>query len=204
MVEVIFDSDGSDDDTPFDGSGLRDKEIKNRAQLNRAEFDCIQRVTEKYLLNAPSTTTAPFTFTWLYKLHEEMLGKVWEWAGQQRATEKTLGVRPEMIPTKVGELAMKAYQRRNEYDPILVVQTAAEFHHCAVATHPFEDGNGRWSRMLANIWLIQHKQPLTFWPDQDLRETASPIRIEYINAIKAADNLDFKPLIELHKRYQEA
>ena len=200
---MIFESDGSDDDTPFDGSGLKDKDIKTRSQLNRAEFDCIQKVTEKYLLSTPSTKTAPFNFAWLYKLHDEMLGKIWEWAGQQRVTTKTLGVSPEMISTRVGELAMKAYERRDEYDPRLVVSTAAELHHSAVATHPFEDGNGRWSRMLANIWLIQHEQPLTFWPDRDLRDTASPIRGEYINAIKAADNLDYQPLIDLHIRYQE-
>ena len=36
-----FGSAGKDDDTPFDGSGLKIKTIKTRRQLNEAEFESI-------------------------------------------------------------------------------------------------------------------------------------------------------------------
>lgn len=72
-----------------------------------------------------------------------------------------------------------------------------------VWVHPFEDGNGRWARLLANIWLMQHDQPVTIWPATDLRDTESPIRGEYIAAMKQADIRNYGPLIDLHKKFSE-
>jgi hypothetical protein len=43
-------SSGKDDDTPFDGSGLKDKNIKTRRQLNEAEFHSLLRVTDEVLV----------------------------------------------------------------------------------------------------------------------------------------------------------
>jgi Fic family protein len=80
----------------------------------------------------------------------------------------------------------------------LLVQ-ASRLHHQAVHIHPFENGNGRWSRALANVWLRLHDNPLTAWP-QELG-TESPVRDEYIAAIKAADRGDEGALLELHRRY---
>ena len=54
--------------------------------------------------------------------------------------------------------------------------------------------------MLANIWLKLHGSSPTFWPEQAVGET-SVIRDEYLIAIKAADGMDFAPLIALHDRY---
>ena len=88
-------------------------------------------------------------------------------------------------------------------DWTVVIATAAEFHYKAVHAHPFEDGNGRWARMVANIWQFQHGMPITIWPVEGLRDTASPIREEYIKAIKEADHLNFNPLIDLHAEHLE-
>ncbi|QEG40784.1 mobile mystery protein B [Roseimaritima ulvae] len=195
-------SSGKDDDTPFDGSGLKLKTIKTRRELNEVEFASILRVTEKYLLSKPSRKIAPFNFDWLLGLHREMLGSIWSWAGEIRSTEKNIGVSPNIIAAELGVIAMEAGKRHNETGA-LVIATAAEFHHRAVWVHPFEDGNGRWARLLANVWLMQHDQPATLWPATDLRNTESPIRDEYIAAIKAADSRNYGPLIDLHQRFSE-
>ncbi len=158
-----FGSAGKDDDTPFDGSGLKIKTIKTRRQLNEAEFESILRVTEKYLLSKPSHKLAPFTFSWLVDLHREMLGSVWSWAGEIRTTQKNIGVSPNIVTAELGVIAIESETRHSETGE-LVIATAAEFHHRAVWVHPFEDGNGRWARLLANIWLMQHDQPVTIWP----------------------------------------
>ena len=84
-----------------------------------------------------------------------------------------------------------------------LIEQAAMLHHKAVQIHPFENGNGRWARLLANIWLKLHDAPVTRWPDSEISSGASFIREDYLNAIKAADNYDYKLLIELHKQYTE-
>jgi fido (protein-threonine AMPylation protein) len=195
-------SSGKDDDTPFDGSGLKLKSVKTRRELNEVEFASILRVTEKYLLTKPSRKIAPFNFDWLLGLHREMLGSIWSWAGEIRATEKNIGASPNIIAAELGVIAMEADKRHNETGA-LVIATAAEFHHRAVWVHPFEDGNGRWARLLANVWLMQHDQPATLWPATDLRNTESPIRDEYIAAIKQADLRNYGPLIDMHYRFSE-
>jgi len=197
-----FRSTGQDDDTPFDGSGLKIKTIKTRRQLNEVEFASILRVTEKYLLVKPSRKLAPFTFSWLLELHREMLGSIWNWAGQIRTTQKNIGVNPAIVVAELGVIAIESENRHGETGD-LVIATAAEFHHRAVWVHPFEDGNGRWARLLANIWLMQHDQPVTLWPANDQRSTESPIRTEYIAAMKQADLRNYGPLIDLHKKFSE-
>ena len=82
-----------------------------------------------------------------------------------------------------------------------IFEQAATLHHRAVAIHPFENGNGRWARLLANIWLKQHKEPNTNWPDAEIVSTESLIRQGYIATLKEADKHNLKPLIGLHERY---
>ena len=137
-----FGSTGKDDDTPFDGSGLKIKTIKTRRQLNEAEFESILRVTEKYLLSKPSHKRAPFTFGWLLELHREMLGSIWSWAGEIRTTQKNIGVSPNIVTAELGVISIESEKRHRETGE-LVIATATEFHHRAVWVHPFEDGNGR-------------------------------------------------------------
>jgi Fic family protein len=81
-----------------------------------------------------------------------------------------------------------------------LVERATMLHYRAVQIHPFAGGNGRWSRMLANIWLRLHKHPITRWPNE-LHGGASLIRKQYIAAIQLADHGDLDSLIELHRRY---
>jgi Fic family protein len=81
-----------------------------------------------------------------------------------------------------------------------LIERAARLHHRAVQIHPFQNGNGRWSRMLANIMLKQDGSEPTLWPEQTVG-TASVIRDEYLAAIRAADNHDYETLIRLHRRF---
>jgi len=81
-----------------------------------------------------------------------------------------------------------------------VIEQAAHLHHRAVQIHPFRNGNGRWSRLLANIWLKLHKQPLTDWPEEVIGDT-SVVREEYLAALRAADKGDIARLIDLHYRF---
>jgi hypothetical protein len=54
--------------------------------------------------------------------------------------------------------------------------------------------------MLANIRLKRNRRPITEWPEQVIGRE-SPVRGEYLQAIRAADEGDYEPLFELHRRF---
>ena len=73
---------------------------------------------------------------------------------------------------------------------------AAQLARKVVWVHPFPNGNGRWSRELANAYLLANKQPLFSWginvyPDPEERRKA------YVKALKHADmTTDVSRLLE--------
>lgn len=186
-------------ETPIDPEGLKDRSITTRTQLNRAEAKNILRPTIKYLSGQPSNRTAPFDYNWALQLHKEMFGDVWEWAGVPRTRDLTIGVQWELIGQELGGLFLNIVY----WKPVkeLLLEQVVTIHHTAVKIHPFYNGNGRWSRMLANIWLRKHGSPIIEWPEAEVGTPESTIRNEYIAAIVAADQNDFAPLFELHRRF---
>ena len=89
-----------------------------------------------------------------------------------------------------------------EHDTYPLLEQAVRLHHRAVRIHPFPNGNGRWSRMLANIWLKLHDHPITIWPPEtSATGMESVIRAEYLAAIKGADGGKIGPLLAIHRRF---
>ncbi len=192
------------DETPLDISGMTPKAkeiVLTRADLNELESKNIQRVFVKYLARKPSAAKAPFHQTWAIALHGEMFSDVWVWAGQPRRQNLNRGIEYQRIIPSLEDLFLNLASWSGYGVPL--VKQAARLHHQAVHIHPFENGNGRWARMLANIWLKRHGEPVITWPNNEIRELASPIRNEYVRAIQAADKGDDAPLIELHERFTE-
>lgn len=184
-------------ETPIDDlSGLIDKRIITRAQLSEAEARNILTATIKYLAAPPSEQSAPFDLRWIKKLHAEMFGEVWDWGGKLRRTQTNIGVAPHAIETGLAELLADLMAWRESDMPL--IEQAVRLHHRAVLIHPFPNGNGRWSRMIADIWLLQHGgKPIT-WPADINGE--SPIRDEYLKALRQADDYDLKPLLAMYQR----
>jgi len=188
-----------DDSTSFDASGLKLKHLRTKRELNVAEARNISRAITKYLAGTPSKRKAPFSLDWSYKLHREMFCDVWRWAGRPRTSETNLGVPPYQVAPSLKDLFddLDAWSRHETYP---LEEQAVRLHHRAVAIHPFNNGNGRWARMLANIWLRQHKAAIVRWPDNSIGREGV-IRKEYINAIKDADRGNLAPLLRLHREY---
>ncbi len=184
-------------ETPIDDvSGLIPKGVLTRGDLNKVEAVNIAKAMVKYLVGRLDEKAAPFDFVWLLQLRQEMFGDVWKWAGKLRTSATNIGVSPSQIETRLYDLTKNV----PHWKDIPLIEQAALLHHESVFIHPFINGNGRWSRLLANIWLYRNGHPLTQWPDSSLNEE-SPIRAEYLAAIKAADNKDYNPLNVLHRRY---
>lgn len=187
-------------ETPLgDISGLRLRHVRTRGQLFEAEFRNVAKAVTKYLARRPSSRTAPFIQQWMLRLHHEMFGDVWTWAGQIRRSETRPGIPPRMIAVEMARLLGNVeYWRDHSGD---AVEQAAMLHHRTVRIHPFENGNGRWSRLLGQIWQYQRAGSYPLWPETDLWRGTSSIRDEYIDALHLADNGDIDPLVELHRRF---
>lgn len=155
----------------------------------------ITKATLKYLAKTPDKKVAPFSFEWFLLLHEEMFGEVWDWAGKLRQVELSIGVKAYLVSTELKKLVddLTFWEEHQSFD---VIEIASRIHHRAVQIHPFKNGNGRWSRMLANIYLKQNGLQPTKW-NENLLSKENPHRDDYINALKRADNGDYGELIEL-------
>jgi len=167
--------------------------------MNVAEAENIRKATLKYLAARPTSRSARFDVRWLRRLHAEMFGDVWRWAGTFRTSETNIGCRPYEIEARLNNLLedLRAWQASE----MPLIEQAVRLHHVAVQIHPFPNGNGRWSRMLANIWLKLHGAEPIEWPETTIG-TASTIRDEYLEAIKAADRGDYAALLALHERFE--
>ncbi len=190
-------------ETPIDPSKLR-QSLKGlvlaRAQLNAAEFENITLALDKFLGGKPTPQKAPFTPKWALRVHKEMFGKVWTWAGKLRIIELE-GAWSPLWRVQTDFYNLFADIQCWQESDFGILEQAAILHHRAVAIHPFENGNGRWARLLANIWLKQHATTITVWPEAEIFSSESSIRQEYIAALREADKHNLKPLMSLHERY---
>ena len=187
--------------TPLgDISGLRDRSITTQGALNAAEAENIRKAVLKYLAARPSKRSAPFDLDWIRRLHAEMFGGVWEWAGRFRECELNLGSPAYRVSVDLQTLLddLRAWSEFGMGE----VEQATRLHHRAVQIHPFMNGNGRWSRMLGNIRLKMITGRVVVWPESTIG-TESRVRGEYLDALRAADAGDCGPLIELHERFVE-
>jgi len=189
-----------DDATPLDDiSGLKlpNDKVYTLKEIYVAEANNIALATLKYLSAPPSKKVAPFSYEWLSQLHEEMFANVWEWAGKFRQVELSIGIKAYQVPTTLKELAddIAYWDKHKIFD---IYETATRIHHRAVQIHPFQNGNGRWSRMLANIYLRQNGSMPVKW-QEDLLSKENLQRDAYIQALKLADNGKYQKLIEMHQ-----
>jgi fido (protein-threonine AMPylation protein) len=60
--------------------------------------------------------------------------------------------------------------------------------------HPFLNGNGRWSRLAADLLIVKLAGRRFAWGGADVQAEGEARRV-YMAALRAADNHDLAPLI---------
>jgi Fic-DOC domain mobile mystery protein B len=115
-----------------------------------------------------------------------MLGDVWRWAGKFRMSERNLGIPFYEIPTALRQLLdeAKAWIGYKSYAPD---EIAVRFHHRLVQIHPFPNGNGRHSRLMADLLVLRLRSERFSWGSANL-QAAGDLRARYIAALRAADH----------------
>jgi Fic-DOC domain mobile mystery protein B len=126
-------------------------------------------------------------------LHRRMFNRVWRWAGNYRKTERSLGIESHRIDTELHQIIDDA-QYRIEQKSFPPDELAVQFHHRLVAVHPFPNGNGRWSRLAADLLIVQQGGTRFTWGRANL-QVAGDVRRAYLDALHAADNHDMTLLV---------
>jgi Fic family protein len=85
-------------------------------------------------------------------------------------------------------------------DDLMILEKAARIHHRLVSIHPFENGNGRFSRLISDRYLKACGSAYPIWP---ALEHEGDVRSYYIQCLKSADRGDFEPLMKLMNRFIE-
>ena len=189
MTDLFEEPDDATPLTPEERQGLIPSDITYRRELNRAEQENIARAQDWALSRRRELLTEKF----IKNLHGRMLGEVWQWAGDFRTSQRNIGIPYYQVPMRLLELLddVKAWI---EYETYPSDEVAARFHHRLVHIHPFPNGNGRHSRLMADLLVMQLGRGRFTWGSANLQD-AGEVRKRYIEALKAADNQDIGPLI---------
>ena len=191
MSDLFDEPDDATTLEPEERDGLLQTWITYRSELNEAEQTNIAagnawayRQRRKDILDD----------TFIKQLHARMFGDVWAWAGDYRLTERNLGIDPVRIPVDLRMVLNDArYWIENEtYPPD---EIAVRFHHRLVAIHPFPNGNGRTTRLMADLLAVRLGCDPFTWGSVSLTDI-SETRTRYIAALKSADNHDIRTLLE--------
>ncbi|MCP2132614.1 mobile mystery protein B [Bradyrhizobium ottawaense] len=184
-----------DDATPLDPAlrgDLLQTWITTRADLNEAEEENILDGAD-WARGRRGGAEALLTEDFSKSLHEQMFGDVWKWAGSYRQNELNIGIAPHLVPAEMPVMFDNA-RFWVENDTFPPDEIAVRLHHRLTQIHGFPNGNGRHARMMADLLIEKLGGKPFSWGSGSIHDTGT-LRTTYINALKAADNHDFAPLL---------
>ena len=191
-LELIY----TEGQTPLDEAekeGLLLKTISTHAELDEAEQLNIEEAVE-WTMKKNFSIRAILSEDFINGLHKRMYRDVWRWAGEFRRSEKNMGVDWTVIPVElkilIGDGKFWIENKIFSEDEI-----AIRFKHRLVSIHCYSNGNGRHSRLIADV-IISHvfSKPVFNWGAGDLVK-AGQIRKKYIEALRAADKGNYDQLL---------
>ena len=182
--------------TPLDEEekdGLLILTIATRGELDEFEQQNIEKAVQ-WILGRTFKSELFFTEDFVRMLHKRMYADIWAWAGEFRKTNKNIGVDKWKIPSDLKYLLddAKYWHENNTYTQD---EIAVRFKHRIVSIHCFPNGNGRHSRLLADIIIEKiYKQPVFSWGAANLSDEGDT-RKSYLKAVKTADRGDYSLLL---------
>ena len=185
-----------DGQTPLDKEekeGLLIPTIATRGELDEFEQQNIEQAVQ-WTLERSFKPERIFTEEFIRTVHKRMYADVWTWAGAFRKTNKNIGVDKWQIPSDLKFLLddAKYWHENKTYPPD---EIAVRFKHRIVSIHCFPNGNGRHSRLMADIIIEKiYKQPVFSWGAANL-SSEGDTRTAYLKAVKTADKGDCSLLL---------
>ena len=172
--------------------GLIIKNISTQGELDEFEQQNIESAL-LWLKRKKLTSSQLLSLEFVKKLHQKMFENVWLWAGKFRVSDKNLGVNKNIITIEVQKLLDDcSYWLDNK--TFNNDEIAVRLKHRLVSIHPFCNGNGRHSRLMADLLLEKVLQVSAFsWSSR--RSQNNNLRRQYLAALRKADQGNYKDLI---------
>lgn len=178
--------------------GLLIKTITTHGELDEFEQINIQKAIE-WTLTKKFKPEQVLTEKFVRDLHKRMLKEVWKWAGDFRLTEKNIGIKFFQVPTALKQLNDDClFWIENK--TFTEDEIAIWYKYKLVSIHCFSNGNGRHSRLMADIIIsnVFNKNYYSWGGNANLVNSGEQ-RSNYLKAIRAADKGDINPLINFAK-----
>ena len=188
--------DYSNNQTPLEEDekeGLLIKSITNRSELDEFEQQNIEKAM-LWLRSKKITAERILSEKFVQDLHRHMYAGVWKWAGEFRKTDKNIGIDKHHIAVTLKQLLDDClyWISHHSYSG---EEIAVRLKHRMVQIHCFANGNGRHSRLIADVMMEKvFHLPLFSWGAANLVKHGD-LRTAYIQALKKADAGDYKELI---------
>jgi len=192
MGLTLHNKDGQTPLNPEQINGLKIKTLVTQAQLNEFEQANINQTLMG--LNSKRKIKNILSEDFIVQLHKRMFGMVWKWAGKFRQTETNIGIEWTRIPIELRKLLddTKFWVENQTYSPD---EIALRFKHRLVAIRCFPNGNGRHSRIMADLIAVQLLESDKFnWGNSSL-VASSEQRKNYLKALQLADQGSFSQLL---------
>lgn len=142
--------------------------IQSVEDMDELELELLQRLYEEVLVkHLPNRAlTADDLKAW----HRRWLGNVFAWAGQERSVTMSKDGFPfaasAQIPRLLAEFERSYLARWTpcyDMETDALVEAIAITHVEFILIHPFREGNGRLSRLLADVMAVQSgREPLDY------------------------------------------
>jgi Fic-DOC domain mobile mystery protein B len=180
-----------------DLSGLLRLNLAQKRDRDAAEFQSIARAYDKHVFRARRKKPGEpwLTEPFLRRVHRDMFGDVWAWAGKYRTSSTNIGVDSHAIPEHVARLCGDFRYWDSPEGKMAPLEIAARLQNRLTRIHPFTNGNGRHARLITDVFFRERRLPLPRWPQVQLIPEGREVRRAYISAMRKADAEDYGELM---------
>jgi cell filamentation protein len=171
--------------------------IKSKREMDQVEAQEQLRTLEELVRIYDQTHR--FTAADVRKIHKMWLEPVYAWAGNYRQVNLSKGDFPFAAANQIPRLMIEFEKGPlREYTPCRftemseIARAIAVVHTELLLIHPFREGNGRVTRLLAVLMALQ-----AGLPPLDFGNIKGRKRQEYFRAVQAGLDRDYKPMEEV-------
>jgi len=177
--------------------------ITDPSDMDEAELVLLQKLYESVLQE--HLPTGRLTVHHLRTWHRRWLGNVYAWAGQWRYVNMSKGGFPFAPAAQLARLMaafdqeqLSRYTPCSGYDGKQLTEAIAVTHVEFILMHPFREGNGRISRLLADVMAVQAGHGPLDYSSWEINKK------DYVSAIQLGLGGNYEPMKHWVARALEA